>query len=136
MVSPVGSASYIETNSPVKYVHTISEAGRLLPSSSQWNSIELEFGLFPQSSSDYGSLPSRYSKSFQYELIVTDKQYFKRFLYILGSSVILIIALVLLVLFLPRKHHKHGDNKNLTLAVNQALTFYDAQKCNTISSYL
>nr|XP_048331648.1 endoglucanase 25-like [Ziziphus jujuba var. spinosa] len=128
MVSPVGSASYIETNSPVKYVHTISEAGRLLPSSSQWNSIELEFGLFPQSSSDYGSLPSRYSKSFQYELIVTDKQYFKRFLYILGSSVILIIALVLLVLFLPRKHHKHGDNKNLTLAVNQALTFYDAQK--------
>lgn len=118
-----------ETDS-VRYVHTISGAGRLLPSASQWNSIELNFNLVPQPSSDYGSLPSRYSKSFEYELIVTDKQDFRRFLYILGSVVLLILALILLVHSLPHKHSKHGSSKNLTLAVNQALTFFDAQKCN------
>lgn len=132
MVSSTGSPLQTETDSSVQYVLTISEAGRVLPSSSQWNSIELIFNLFPQSSSEFGSHPPRYSKSFQYKLIVTDKQHFKRFLYILASLVFLILALVLLVVILPRKHHKHGDNKNLTLALNQALTFYDAQKCNRI----
>ncbi|KAF3445548.1 hypothetical protein FNV43_RR10724 [Rhamnella rubrinervis] len=127
MPSYMSPSSHSETES-VKYVHTISEAGRLLPSASQWNSIEIDFNLVPQSSSEYGSLPSRYSKSFEYELIITDKQYFKRFLYISVSVVLLILVLILLVELLPHKHSRHGSSKNLTLAVNQALTFFDAQK--------
>lgn len=130
----MSSSSHSETES-ARFVHTISEAGRLLPSASQWNSIEIDFNLVPQSSSDYGSLPSRFSKSFEYELIITDKSYFKRFLYILVSVVLLILALILLVQLLPHKHSNHGSSKNLTLAVNQALTFFDAQKCNTSFPY-
>lgn len=125
------SASDADMHS-VKYVHTISEAGRLLPSASQWNSTEIDFNLAPQSSNSYGSLPSRYSKSFDYDLVITDKAYFKRFLYISASAALLILALVLLIHFLPHKHHPHSPTKNLTLAVNQALTFFDAQKCNIL----
>ncbi|PON76295.1 Glycoside hydrolase [Parasponia andersonii] len=121
------AASSIERQ-PVEFVHTISEAGRLLPSSSRWNSIELEFSLFPRSSSAYDSVPSRFAKSVDYDLVITDIKYFKRFLYISVSVVLLILALILLLLFLPRKNKHHGPSKNLTLAVNQALTFFDAQK--------
>ncbi|KAL5560403.1 hypothetical protein UlMin_036614 [Ulmus minor] len=113
---------------PVRFVHTISEAGRLLPSSSRWNSIEVDFKLGPQSSTGYDSLPSRYSKSYVYDLVITDRKHFKRFLYISGSVAFLVLALILVVHFVPRKHEHHGHSKNLTLAVNQALTFFDAQK--------
>lgn len=43
----------------VPYVHTISEAGRLLPSATRWNSIELDFNLLPKSSlnENFESLP-------------------------------------------------------------------------------
>ncbi|KAH9757455.1 Endoglucanase 10 [Citrus sinensis] len=119
----------------VKYVHTISEAGRFLPSASQWNSTEIDFNLAPQSSNSYGSLPSRYSKSFDYDLVITDKAYFKRFLYISALAALLIPALVLLIHFLPHKHHPHSPTKNLTLAVNQALTFFDAQKSGNYPNY-
>ncbi|ESR47658.1 hypothetical protein CICLE_v10003122mg [Citrus x clementina] len=128
------SASDADMHS-VKYVHTISEAGRLLPSASQWNSTEIDFNLAPQSSNSYGSLPSRYSKSFDYDLVITDKAYFKRFLYISASAALLILALVLLIHFLPHKHHPHSPTKNLTLAVNQALTFFDAQKSGNYPNY-
>lgn len=119
---------------PVRFVHTISEAGRLLPSASRWNSIEIDFNLVPQSANGYDSLPSRYSKSVDYDLIITDTKYFKRFLYISVSIALAILLLVLLVHFLPRKHANHGSSQNLTLAVNQALTFFDAQKCNPFST--
>lgn len=120
------------SSSNVRFVHSISEAGRLLPSASQWNSIELDFKLAPQSSISYDSLPSRFSKSYNYDLIIRDKSYFKKFVFVLISILLLIIALILLLHFLPPKHHHHTPSKNLTLAVNQALTFFDAQKCNTI----
>ncbi|XP_062099751.1 endoglucanase 10-like [Humulus lupulus] len=113
---------------PIEFVHSISEAGRLLPSSSRWNSIELEYSLFPPSLSTYDSLPSKFSKSVNFDLVITDKKFFKRFLYISALVIFLIISLILLVHFFPRKNHHHGPSKNLTLAVNQALTFFDAQK--------
>lgn len=131
----MSSSASIERR-PVEFVHTISEAGRLLPSASRWNSIELEFSLFPQSSSTYDSIPSRFAKSVDYDLVITDKKYFKRFLYISVSVVLLILALILLLHFLPRKNKHHGNSKNLTLAVNQALTFFDAQKCNIFKTQI
>lgn len=121
--------------STVRFVHTISEAGRLLPSASRWNSIEIDFNLVPQSATAYDSLPSRFSKSFEYDLIITDRTYFKRFIYISVSIALAIVLLVLLIHFLPRKHAHHASSQNLTLAVNQALTFFDAQKCNYIYIY-
>ena len=120
---------------PVEFVHTISEAGRLLPSASRWNSKELEFSLYAQSSSAYDSIPPRFAKLVDYDLVITDKKHFKRFLYISVSVVFLILALILLLHFLPRKNKHHGPSKNLTLAVNQALTFFDAQKCTILEPH-
>ncbi|KAL5846293.1 hypothetical protein ACOSQ3_009817 [Xanthoceras sorbifolium] len=119
---------------PVRYAHTVSEAGRLLPSASKWNSIEVGFDMTPQSSTPYDSLPSRYSKSFDYELVIANREYFKSFVYTSVSIVFLMLLLVLLVHFLPHKHHHHGPSKNLTLALNQALTFFDAQKSGNYPS--
>ncbi|KAA8546532.1 hypothetical protein F0562_002729 [Nyssa sinensis] len=121
------SASDTELHSAM-YVHTISEAGRLLPSASRWNSIELDFNLLPQSSTGFDSLPSRFSKSVDFNLVITDKKYFKRFIYISVSVFVIITILALLIHFLPRKHNHHGSSNNLTLAINQALVFFDAQK--------
>lgn len=118
----------------VRFVHTISESGRLLPSSSQWNSIEINYNLIPKSETAYDSLPSSYSKSIEFHLIITDKKYFKRFIYISGFAILLVLALVLLKHFLPHKHAHHGTSRNLTLAISQALTFFDAQKCNVYHS--
>ncbi|KAK3043814.1 hypothetical protein RJ639_000513 [Escallonia herrerae] len=124
------SASELADVQPVRFVHTISESGRLLPSSSQWNSIEIDYGLFPQSqnASGYESLPSRFSKSVDFHLIIADRTYFKRFVYITIATVLLLSFLVLLLHFLPHKHNHHGSSKNLTSAINQALVFFDAQK--------
>ncbi|OMO67059.1 Glycoside hydrolase, family 9 [Corchorus olitorius] len=112
----------------VRFVHTISEAGRLLPSASKWNSIQLNLDVLPQSSIGYDSLPSHLSKSYDYKLVITDKSHYKRFLYISLTLALLILALGLLLHFLPHKNHHHGASKNLTVAVNQAITFFDAQK--------
>ncbi|XP_044512254.1 endoglucanase 25-like [Mangifera indica] len=127
------SASHAEMQ-PVRFVHSVSAAGRLLPSASRWNSIEIEFNLAPKSSTGYDSLPSRYSKSFDYDLVITDRKYFKRFLVISASVLLLIPLLVLPLHFLPRKHHLHEPSKNLTLALSQALTFFDAQKSGNYPS--
>ncbi|OAY23629.2 hypothetical protein MANES_18G088700v8 [Manihot esculenta] len=123
-----GHASSCMDHPPVIYVHSISEAGRLLPSASRWNSVEVDFHVVPKSNSPYDSLPSQYSKSIDCELVITDKQYFKRFLYVSLAIVFVIIAFVLLVQFLPHRHNHHENSKNLTLALHQALTFFDAQK--------
>jgi endoglucanase len=129
MPSSLGSSTKTSspdhTDNPVRFVHTISEAGRLLPSASRWNSIEIDFNLIPQSATAYDSLPSRYSKSVDYDLIITD---------ISVSIALAILLLVLLIHFLPHKHAHNASSQNLTLAVNQALTFFDAQKCNTMHS--
>ncbi|XP_059629549.1 endoglucanase 10-like [Cornus florida] len=111
-----------------RFVHTISEAGRLLPSASRWNSIELDFNLLPQSSTGFDSLPSRFSKSVDFNLVITNRKYFKRFVYISVSIVFLVTLLILLLQFLPHKHHHHGASQNLTQALSQALLFFDAQK--------
>ncbi|XP_050376686.1 endoglucanase 25-like [Argentina anserina] len=131
MTSSLGYQSPATDQEPVTYVHTLSEAGRLLPSASRWNSIEIDFNLAPQSGMAYESLPSSYSKSYDHNIFIRDRKLFKRCLYISVSIVILILALILLLRFLPPKHHYHGPSKNLTLALNQALTFYDAQKSGT-----
>ncbi|XP_065880252.1 endoglucanase 9-like [Euphorbia lathyris] len=134
---PNSSASSPSTgidHNPPNYVHSISEAGRLLPSSSQWNSIELDFRLVPKSNSNYDSLPSNFSKSYDYQVVITDKQYFKRFLYISLAIIFLVLAAVLLVHFLAHKNNHHGNSKDLTLALRQALIFFDAQRSGNYPS--
>lgn len=132
MPSSLGSQIHASSadQEPVRFVHTVLEARRLLPSASRWNSIEIDFNLIPQSAMAYDSLPSSYSKSYDHNIVITNRKLFKRCLYISASIVILSLALILLLRFLPHKHSHHGPSKNLTLALNQALTFFDAQKCN------
>ncbi|KAF4376144.1 hypothetical protein G4B88_004948 [Cannabis sativa] len=127
----MSSGSVNTERHPVEFIHSTSEAGStLLPSSSRWNSIELDyFTFFPPSLSTYNSLPSRFSKSIRFNLFITDKKLFKRFLYISTLLIFLIISLILLIHFLPLKNRHHPPSKkNLTLALKQALTFFDAQK--------
>ncbi|KAJ0960175.1 hypothetical protein J5N97_002042 [Dioscorea zingiberensis] len=107
------------------------EAHRLLPSASRWNSIEIDFNLVPQSGITYDSLPSSYSKSYDYNIVIRDRKLLKRCLYISASIVSLIFSSNFAATVLPHKHHHHGPSKNLTLALNQALTFFDAQKSGT-----
>ncbi|KAL6316944.1 hypothetical protein AAG906_024482 [Vitis piasezkii] len=114
--------------SSVTFVHSINEAGRLLPSASRWNSIAIDYNVLPRSSIAYDSLPSVYSKSVEFNLVVRDKTHLKRFVYISVFLVLAIVALVVLLHFLPHKHGHHGSSKNLTHAINQALTFFEAQK--------
>ncbi|KAK9096372.1 hypothetical protein Sjap_021869 [Stephania japonica] len=117
----------METNS-VGFVHTVPGACRLLPSDSRWNSIEFELNLLPISTEQSHSLPSKYSKSVDYSLIVTDKAHFNRFIYVIVFLFFAILAIVLLLHFLPKEHHHLGSSNNLTIPVSQALLFFDAQK--------
>ncbi|XAR49633.1 Cellulase [Bertholletia excelsa] len=113
---------------PMLHVHTISEAHRLLPSSSQWNSIELDFNLLPRSSNLSDSIPSQFSKSVDFNLVISDRKYFRRFLYISAAILLFFVISVLLLRFWPRKHSHHRSSEDLTLALGQALLFFDAQK--------
>ncbi|KAL2232276.1 UNVERIFIED_CONTAM: Endoglucanase 10 [Sesamum indicum] len=112
----------------VRFVHTVSGAGRLLPSASRWNSIELDFNLLPQASNGYDSLPSRFSKSIDFNLTISDKACFKRCVYVSILVVVFVLVLVVLVHFLTHKKQSDGDSKDLRLALSQALLFFDAQK--------
>ncbi|KAK4722155.1 hypothetical protein R3W88_012388 [Solanum pinnatisectum] len=114
----------------VQYVHTISEAGRLLPSANRWNSIELDFNLLPESSlnENFESLQSRFSKSIDFNLFVKNKIHFKRFVVVSALIILIIPTFILLKHFYhPRKHHNDSSH-NITLALNKALLFFDAQK--------
>lgn len=117
----------------LRFVHSVSGSGRVLPSASRWNSIELDFSLLPQQSDASDSLPSRFSKSVDFNLTISDKNAFKRCLYVSILVVISVPVLVLLLHFLIHKKHTDGATKNLTLALNQALLFFDAQKCTNSS---
>ncbi|KAF5200715.1 Endoglucanase [Thalictrum thalictroides] len=108
------------------FMHTPSSC-RVIPSSSQWNSIELDFNLLPPSSR-YDDIPTKYSQSYHFNLTITNRRVFNRFIYILVSIVLLIIAVVLLACLLPPKHTHPGSSRNYTIPVNQALSFFDAQK--------
>ncbi|KAK6131514.1 hypothetical protein DH2020_034745 [Rehmannia glutinosa] len=114
----------------VRLVHSVSGSGRLLPSASHWNSIELDFiNLLPQTTSDrFDSLPSRFSKSVDFNLSIGDKSYFKRCVYASIFVVLFVPVLFLLLHFLAHKKQGGGASKDLTLALNQALLFFDAQK--------
>ncbi|TKY74147.1 Endoglucanase 25 [Spatholobus suberectus] len=125
---PTVSSTFESERHPVRYVHTVSEAGRLLPSASRWNSIALDFKLAPKSSTAYESIPSQYPKSVDYNLVITDRKHFHCFIFVFVTIIFAILAAVLLVHFLPQKHKHQGSSINLKLAINQALTFYDAQK--------
>ncbi|KAK7353302.1 hypothetical protein VNO80_18747 [Phaseolus coccineus] len=125
---PAVSSAFESERDPVIYVHTVSEAGRLLPSASQWNSIALDFKLAPHSSTAYESIPSQYPKSVDYDLVITDRKHFHCFIFVLVTIILAILAAVLLVHFLPQNHKHQGSSINLKVAINQALTFYDAQK--------
>ncbi|KAK9050453.1 hypothetical protein SSX86_030577 [Deinandra increscens subsp. villosa] len=118
----------------ILYVHSISQAGRILPSASRWNSIEIDFNLFPQSRNTWGyeSLPSRFAKSVDFNLTVTNRKNFKRFIYASSAFVSLVVILCFLLRFLPNKQRHHGETKDLTLALKQALVFFDAQKSGVL----
>ncbi|KAM7511190.1 hypothetical protein LguiB_010065 [Lonicera macranthoides] len=133
MPHSLGSPSQTSA-SDADYFPSVSVGGRLLPAPSRWNSIEVDFDLFPrpQIPLGYDSLPSRFSKSVDFNLTITDKKYFKRFIYVISSAFLLISFILLLLHFLPHKHHHHGSSKNLTLAISQALTFFDAQKSGNL----
>ncbi|KAJ8762823.1 hypothetical protein K2173_022952 [Erythroxylum novogranatense] len=118
----------------IRYAHTISEAGRLVPSASKWNSIQLDFNLVRQSNNNYFSISSQYSKSYDYELVITDKKCFKRFVYISVTIVLAILAIALLLHFLPQSRGHSSSSRNLTLALSQALMFFDAQKSGNFPS--
>lgn len=130
---PTESSTFELERQSVRYVHTVPEAGRLLPSASQWNSIALDFNLAPKSSTAYDSIPSQYSKSVDYNLVITDRKHFYWFIFVLVSIILAIIAAVLLVHFfvLPQKHKHQGTSTLISTAIKEALTFYDAQKCTT-----
>ncbi|KAL2339671.1 hypothetical protein Fmac_007611 [Flemingia macrophylla] len=125
---PTVSSTFESERHPVRYVHAVSETGRLLPSASRWNSIALDFKLTPNSSTVYESIPSQYPKSVDYNLVITDRKHFHCFIIVLVTIIFAILASVLLVHFLPQKHKQEESSIDLKLAINQALTFYDAQK--------
>ncbi|XP_061348144.1 endoglucanase 25-like [Gastrolobium bilobum] len=127
-MSPTVSSTFETERQPVRFAHTVSEAGRLLPSASRWSSIQLDYKLVPKSSIAYDSIPSQYPKSVDYNLVITDRKHFHRFVFVLVSIIFAILAAVLLVHFLHQKHKHQDSSINLKLAINQALTFYDAQK--------
>ncbi|XVF39121.1 hypothetical protein PTKIN_Ptkin01aG0010100 [Pterospermum kingtungense] len=114
---------------PARFVHTSPESDRLLPCTSQGKSIELDV-----LTTGFDSLPPKFSKSYDYELVIADRTHYKRFVYISLTIAVLILALGLVLHFLPHKNHHHGPSKNLTLAVNQAITFFDAQKSGNYPS--
>nr|KYP60040.1 Endoglucanase 25 [Cajanus cajan] len=127
-MAPTVSSVFESERDPVRYAHTVSEAGRILPSASRWNSIALDFKFTPNSSTAYESIPSQYPKSVDYNLVITNRKHFHCFIIVLVTIIFAILATVLLVHFLPQKHKHQGSSINLKLAINQALTFYDAQK--------
>lgn len=116
------------------YVHSISGAGRLLPSAGRWNSIEVDFGLIPTSSYSKEASPLMYTKSYDFRLSVQDKSHLKRFIYIVISLILVAAAAALLTALLPRKHAGGGSLSGLPLALDNALLFFDAQKCTTSPS--
>ncbi|KAG2399742.1 Endoglucanase 25 [Vigna angularis] len=73
---PAVSSTFESERDPVIYVHTVSEAGRLLPSASRWNSIAVDIKLAPDSSTAYESIPSQYPKSVDYDLVITNRKHF------------------------------------------------------------
>ncbi|KAH6824076.1 hypothetical protein C2S53_004042 [Perilla frutescens var. hirtella] len=104
-----------------RFVHSsVSGRDRLLPSS---NSIELDYGL-----DELDSLPPRFSKSVHFNLTIADKKCFKRCLYVSIFVVVAVPVLVLLLHFLLHKKQTVADHRDLTLALKQALLFFDAQK--------
>lgn len=120
-----------ENFNSVQYVHIISESGRLLPSASRWNSIELDFNFLPESSlnENFESLPTRFSKSIDFNLFVKNKIHFKRLVVVAALIILIIPSLILLKHFYPPRKHHNDSSHNITLALNKALLFFDAQKC-------
>ncbi|KAJ9560363.1 hypothetical protein OSB04_005523 [Centaurea solstitialis] len=118
-----------DTQNDITYLHSIPQAGRYLPSASRWNSIEIDYNLLPQSQDPYESLPSRFSKSVEFNLTVTNKKRLKRFIYTASAFLLLTLLLFLLWCFLPKRQHHRGVAKNLTGPLKDALVFFDAQKC-------
>ncbi|XP_012829638.1 PREDICTED: endoglucanase 25-like isoform X1 [Erythranthe guttata] len=131
------SESEFLSSTSTRFVHSVAGSGRILPSSStrNWNSIDLDFNLLPQLTDRFHSLPSKFSKSVDFNLTISDKTHFKR---CVSISIFLLLLLIPLSILLPHSltHSKHTPDhpppKNLTLALNQALLFFDAQKCTYV----
>ncbi|XP_073134712.1 endoglucanase 25-like [Henckelia pumila] len=111
-----------------RFVHSASESGRLIPPSSRWNSTELDFHFLPRSVDGFDTLPSRFSKSVDFNLTIGDRAFFKRCVYTTIFAVVFVPVLVLLLHFLTHKNEDNGGPKNLSVALKQALLFFDAQK--------
>ncbi|XP_051139484.1 endoglucanase 25-like [Andrographis paniculata] len=112
------------SDSEIRLVQTASDSSRLLRS--RWTSTELDFGLSAFDGLD--SLPSRFPKSVDFHLSIADKHGFKRFIYVAIILVFVVVASILLLHFLNHKQQNGAASKDLTLALRQALLFFDAQK--------
>ncbi|KAL7155726.1 hypothetical protein ABFS83_03G095900 [Erythranthe nasuta] len=130
------SESEFLSSTSTRFVHSVSGSGRILPTTStrNWNSIDLDFNLLPQTTNRVQSLHSKFSKSVDFNLTISDKPQFKR---CVSISIFLLLLLIPLSILLPHSltHSKHTENpppKNLTLALNQALLFFDAQKSGSL----
>ncbi|XP_075507795.1 endoglucanase 25-like [Primulina tabacum] len=110
-----------------RLVHS-SESGRLISSSSRWNSTEVDFSYLSRSVDGFDTLPSRFSKSVDFNLTIGDKGFLRRCVYTMIFMVVFIPVLVLLLRFLIHRNEDDGGPKNLSLALKQALLFFDAQK--------
>ncbi|GFP97821.1 endoglucanase 7 [Phtheirospermum japonicum] len=96
-----------------------------------WSSVELE------TLDGFDSRNSSFSKSVDFNLTIRDKKRFKRCVYDSISAVGFVLVLILLLhVWTHEKETNVGayNSKNLTLALNQALLFFDAQKCTTLLS--
>lgn len=112
---------------PVRPVHAEHEANRLL------SSTRLDSNVSPRASIGYDSIPSPYSKSFDFKMVISNRTRFRWCSYISALLLLLIIAVSFLLHFLPHKHNHHEASNNHTVAMNQALKFFDAQKCKNLS---
>ncbi|MED6155711.1 hypothetical protein PIB30_007576 [Stylosanthes scabra] len=107
-MAPTDSTTSELEKLPLAYAHSLSD------SSSAYQPI---------------SSNSHYQKYYHYNLVITDSLQFRNFLLVSLTTIILaIIALVLILHFIPHKNKHQGTSIDFKLAINHALTFYDAQK--------
>ena len=109
---------------PERYVHAEHDEAEYLISPAR-----VSFNVSSTSTVDYDSIRSPYYKSIDFRIVISNRTQFKWCSYISAFILLVIIALALLLNFLPHKHDSHEASNNHTGAVHQALEFFDAQKC-------
>ncbi|KAG7012497.1 Endoglucanase 7, partial [Cucurbita argyrosperma subsp. argyrosperma] len=108
---------------PERFVHAEHDEADYLVSTAR-----VSFNVSSTSTVVYDSIRSPYYKSIDFKIVISNRTRFKWCSYISAFVLLVIIALALLLNFLPHKHDSHEASNNHTVAVHQALEFFDAQK--------